>query len=292
MNKELIKQLALGKIAVRNDGSLEELRQVLKEAFPKDDFITEGTHKNYILSDDEDFWDAEDFTNLPSYSVKEFLKEETMENKKLIGYKVPYDLWGGQIKKGSIYITHPPNNYGYRDNMIEEFNIAKEIVEQWEPVYEEKFKVGDWVTVIQEEAGFNGKLGQTYKIFGWQENYKNRFYFTEGNKGKSINISKVKVRLATKDEIEKATIKLPTINGHLGKVDGDLIVYGSNCAKFSIRNIADLSEDISSFNNPDKDLKNYHGGNRKIVSVKLDSGVEITVKQLDEIWDYIVNKGL
>jgi hypothetical protein len=67
--------------------------------------------------------------------------------KKIIGYVAPFDLWGGQIKKGSIYIPNFPNNYGYIDNMIEQFNIAQEIVETWEPVYEPEFKVGDFVWI-------------------------------------------------------------------------------------------------------------------------------------------------
>lgn len=37
MNKKLINKLRKGTVAVKNDGTLEELREVLKYAFPKDE---------------------------------------------------------------------------------------------------------------------------------------------------------------------------------------------------------------------------------------------------------------
>jgi hypothetical protein len=73
MNEKLIKQLQEGKIAVHNDGTLEELREVLKYAFPKDGWYVHGATKYYISSGGTQ-WIATDEANLPLCSVKEFLK--------------------------------------------------------------------------------------------------------------------------------------------------------------------------------------------------------------------------
>jgi hypothetical protein len=75
MNEVLIKQLKEGKIAVHNDGTLKELTEVLRYAFPKDGWSITGANKYYI-SHGNTHWILTNETDLPSYSVKEFLKEE------------------------------------------------------------------------------------------------------------------------------------------------------------------------------------------------------------------------
>lgn len=64
-------------------------------------------------------------------------------NKKIIGYKAPMDLFEGEVKKGTIYNGNPkeassqkPNTYWIKDNFSTKYNLPKEIVETWEPVYE------------------------------------------------------------------------------------------------------------------------------------------------------------
>ena len=76
MNEKLIKQLREGTIAIGNYSTLEEIRKVLRYAFPLDNGITNGLYLKYIASNDEDFWVGVDTVNLPSHSVKEFLKQE------------------------------------------------------------------------------------------------------------------------------------------------------------------------------------------------------------------------
>lgn len=74
MNKELIAKLAAGEIAVKNDGTLEELKSVLRAAFPKDESRIGGRYKYYYaLSSDK--WDcSDDYKH--SFSVSEFLTED------------------------------------------------------------------------------------------------------------------------------------------------------------------------------------------------------------------------
>lgn len=79
MNEKLIKQLREGTIALRNDGTLEDLDKVLKYAFPNDKTEISGTYKYYYKYYDKHYgyeWACDNKTNLPTYSVKEFLKLE------------------------------------------------------------------------------------------------------------------------------------------------------------------------------------------------------------------------
>lgn len=69
--KYTIEDLRNGKCAVKNDGTLEELRKVLKMAFP-DDILTAGK-SNYYFADSMDYWCGNSETNLPVQSVKDFL---------------------------------------------------------------------------------------------------------------------------------------------------------------------------------------------------------------------------
>lgn len=57
-------------------------------------------------------------------------------DKKIIGYKTPYDLWNGAIKTGDIYQANDADTAYYNKRGL--YSMPKEIVETWEPVYEEK----------------------------------------------------------------------------------------------------------------------------------------------------------
>lgn len=74
--------------------------------------------------------------------------------KKIIGYKAPYDLFGGDIKKGTVYPVFETTD------RTKEFFVPLEIVKTWEPVYEEeKIMIGKY------EASFKDK---GYVAFGCQ----------------------------------------------------------------------------------------------------------------------------
>lgn len=66
-----------------------------------------------------------------------------------------------------------------------------------------------------------------------------------------------------------------TINGQEMKVDGDIISFG--CAKFHKRQFDGLLARLDSFNQYNE------SSNRKIVSIKLDSGVELTIEDLNKV---------
>ena len=70
-----IKDLAEGRCAVINDGALEELREVLRMAFPEDE-DKPGKSEFYYRNDDfHSEWQGDMLKpNLPTQSVKDFLK--------------------------------------------------------------------------------------------------------------------------------------------------------------------------------------------------------------------------
>lgn len=71
-----IQDLADGKCSVINDGTLQELRKVLKLAFPKDPGIAGGNAQYYFAST-KDVWVGNDFkNNLPAQSVRNFLVDD------------------------------------------------------------------------------------------------------------------------------------------------------------------------------------------------------------------------
>jgi hypothetical protein len=75
--KPTIENLRNGLCAVRNDGTVEELRKVLKLAFPDDNTTAGGKYKYYFKN--RPFygrWSMNNQTILPSFSVKEFLQPE------------------------------------------------------------------------------------------------------------------------------------------------------------------------------------------------------------------------
>lgn len=85
----------------------------------------------------------EGYTEITFNQFKKYVMKET---KKIIGYKAPYDLFNGCIKQGTVYTKVDGNaaNGAYWCNSDSTSTIPKEIVEQWEAVYKEELKVGDW----------------------------------------------------------------------------------------------------------------------------------------------------
>jgi hypothetical protein len=157
--------------------------------------------------------------NLPEITFEQFQKyvlnqtpTQNME-KKIIGYKAPYDLTDGTgavaVQKGHLFIKE---NHHYNAQGKVLFGLPKEIVEKWEPVYEEEFKAGDWVTVISVYSGDLIKMGETYQVMDVKEEKQLvNLAAVPGsiNKDGGWNTPKGNVRKATPEEIKKAqTIKI------------------------------------------------------------------------------------
>lgn len=70
----LLQQLSDGDCAIRNDGTVDDLNRILKIAFPNCVPIS-GGEKYYFKAPNFNAWDCHSFTNLPAYSVKDFIAE-------------------------------------------------------------------------------------------------------------------------------------------------------------------------------------------------------------------------
>lgn len=71
-----IEDLTQGRVAVKNDGTVRELRDLLSQAFPKDYCYTSCDMSYYYANDDGSGWLATTDTTLPAQSVRDFLKSE------------------------------------------------------------------------------------------------------------------------------------------------------------------------------------------------------------------------
>lgn len=102
-----IKDLAERKCAVKNDGTLEELKEVLKQTFPNDPFKVLGSGVYYFASfPNSKNWSGSDYIayNLPVQSVKDFLQPFEFKRGELVKVRDNDDeKW---IKR--IYLTTIP----------------------------------------------------------------------------------------------------------------------------------------------------------------------------------------
>jgi hypothetical protein len=67
--------------------------------------------------------------------------KEKKEERKIIGYKAPCDLYGGSVKAGTIFVKGrggAASWYQPKDRGSDSQSVPMEIVEMWEPIYEER----------------------------------------------------------------------------------------------------------------------------------------------------------
>jgi hypothetical protein len=84
-NERLIEDLRTGKVAIKNDGTIEELRDILRYAFPDDDSPIAGGVKFYFVEDwNNQKWNCSNFTDLEFNSVKDFFVGDELTKEELI----------------------------------------------------------------------------------------------------------------------------------------------------------------------------------------------------------------
>lgn len=109
--------------------------------------------------------------------------EFVQDTRKIIGYRCPFDMYNGNVKKGDIYVVatcvylcYPKkNDYGSMTH-----SLPSQIVEQWEPVYEE---VKPCFGSLEDVLNY-GKLKDTDNIVHFGSGYMS---VTIGNKKESLN---------------------------------------------------------------------------------------------------------
>lgn len=248
----------------------------------------------------------EGYTEITLEQFNKWILKENMENtqnKKILGYIAPYRI-NNLVNKGILYVKDNTSDFYHVDNMKgqgSQYYLPKEIVETWESCIEQEFKVGDYV--IMEKAGGWGydpdnngciakiteissrKLSRVENVLSISGKIVNPNKIEYYNNFKNVplydNDGKLVFRLATKEEIESFKPKLPQINNYSGKLEGDYIIYGNNCAKFPTGFFRHLYN---------SNIVSNKYGNRSIKSIELNTGVKITMEQIEQIVKYIDNQ--
>ena len=110
----------------------------------KDD-LSAITDNDYIFSDRKAYGICDSEWGYKEITFGQFQKFVLNEAQKIIGYKVPMDLFDSRWRKGDIAEKY---NLGIRDTYCvkeRDHVIPSEIVETWEPVYEDiTIKIGEY----------------------------------------------------------------------------------------------------------------------------------------------------
>lgn len=102
-NQELITKARKGEIAIKHDGTVEELREILEAVFPNDwttSNICAATARYFVAKPyDKTLWIAESDTDLPAHSVKDFFMTDTKDTPQPRTYKITRqqmkEIWEG-----------------------------------------------------------------------------------------------------------------------------------------------------------------------------------------------------
>ena len=210
-----IEDLSEGRVALINDGNIDELTTVLKAAFPNDSAPGMGSHKYYNqIKRFPNLWGGNNKTKLPTQSVKEFYKQLKTEN---IDNRFPFrltekdakriveaacrgwrsrlsDKWGAELLRGG-FVNIEEEYYKYmRKACTEEQNVLFDEIFGKD---EEQFKAGDWITYIGSlSSSYTTKI-QSVDKDGWIESDVNK-------PEEEVHYHYTQYRKATPEEIAKA----------------------------------------------------------------------------------------
>lgn len=180
-NQELIQKLREGKIAVKNDGSLEQLQAVLKEAFPEDNTIPNGSRQYYAKKEGSpvEWLPDKTYPNMLSFSIENFFKDLKGFPKKYV-LREPNHLFEDELSP-----DHPHVDYLTKAGVFEV--LYKPIYEEVKPDLPEinGYK-GDIVT---DGSEINIKYGCAFLSVDWFKETKNRhiLYLTLNSSGVVID---------------------------------------------------------------------------------------------------------
>lgn len=170
--KFTIKDLAEGKCAVKNDGTLEELHKVLKLAFPKDNNKPNGNCTYYYALDrNKNEWISNDDTTIPIQSVKDFLIPEEFNPK-------PEEY---------VWVSH--------NNMVWHKRIFIGKVEKSKRPY---------ITILSEMDKKNYEKGYIFACFAWEyirsfEEELVHLTIEDISAGKGVGVPPHLIRIKTKE---------------------------------------------------------------------------------------------
>lgn len=143
MKQYTYKNFLLGNIIIHVDDP-EKAFLILKKCYPESHPVAHEIWA-YLIPNDligfygQNFLNAKGQDSLEIINASQISLEEHVDNRKIIGYICPMDLYDGNLKKGVVVykITNQEvTAYGENEYLI----VPAEIAETWEPVYEEQKK--------------------------------------------------------------------------------------------------------------------------------------------------------
>jgi len=207
----------------RIETNLTILTQFNSKIYGFQKFTFDGVELEYVLIEIEDIIKPHNCFMVPISDLEKIYpnyKNNTtqMENKEIIGYKCPQDLFNESVKKGTVYVKNQLTQM-YKIEGWDDFQLPKEIVETWEPVYQPKFKIGDWVWGFNNDGNGLPKKETLVQIVDSNpptSDINNRatglmggddwdFIVTNDKNYYRVNSKTAKFRLATQEEIDKET---------------------------------------------------------------------------------------
>ena len=152
-------------------------------------------------------------------SVNKHWFKEYQEEKEIIGYKTPFNMFNGDVKKGHVFRKVPGDNSYYPENHSTLYkNLPKEIVETWEPIYEEKKEsilyIGvplQKITISKNKISCDGRIIDYSTLLYLGSNF-NPTIDMLGNWFVSIPKIKIGCTEITKDELTKVINEYTKIN--------------------------------------------------------------------------------
>lgn len=135
-------------------------------------------------------YDEGDYINF-----KDIVFPKSQEQKKIIGYKCPVELFGGRIKIGTVFKYSHTDVYRGEESQYSVYMLPKEIVEAWEPVYEPTMKYAKNTALLTKDGRIVGNaiitdyLDDNYLI---TTDYGNKVRFSEKELESQWYIGKVK----------------------------------------------------------------------------------------------------
>lgn len=173
-----------------------------------------------------------------------------MVDKEIIGYRCPYDLFKGEIKKGTVWKHHGIPGYSVTrtdyytpHGCSSTRSLPSEIVETWEPVHKEEYKVGDWITVLSDEPGWLAETKErTFQLTYKPERFAGGLMWSTSGPGHirelgdtGFGVREENIRPATEEEVKKSEgIKVKFGNnevtiriGETISVKGDTVSYST-----------------------------------------------------------------
>jgi hypothetical protein len=108
----------------------------------------------YILSDTNNTYENPSYVTVTNpttqgyeeITLEQFKKYIMKETKKIIGYKAPMQMYGGNIKAGDVVFPHEYRSNAHTINgKTAPYFLPKELILNWEPVYEQDdIYLGKW----------------------------------------------------------------------------------------------------------------------------------------------------